>query len=135
MSPTICTAWKYRQAYPFFFVIFIVQSNTTSLKRTINNSKTNVEVFTKYVKTKSGSDQMQPFLLLQTEQIRVQKEVKPQFDIRDIAIGSTQHLNSLCKKRFRQKCFHSLIRNFFIVVTLEMQNSTTFGEDSLEIVG
>ena len=39
-----------------FLLIIILESNTTSVKWTINNSKTNVGVVTNHVEIKSGSD-------------------------------------------------------------------------------
>ena len=41
----------------------------------------------------------------------------------------------LVKKVFRQRCFHKLIRKFFIVVPFAMQNYLVFKDGSLEVVG
>ena len=46
--------WSVSKHVHSFLVIIIIESNTTSVKRTINNSKTNVGVVTNHVEIRSG---------------------------------------------------------------------------------
>ena len=51
-----CT-WVYASMFTFFLVITILESNTTSVKRTITNAKTSVDIVANPLKFRSFSDQ------------------------------------------------------------------------------
>ena len=54
-SPNDCILQEHKRARPFFFVIIILESNTTSVEKTIHNSKTDIGVVTNHVKIGSTS--------------------------------------------------------------------------------
>ena len=62
------------------------------------------------------------------------RKSKPLIYHKDGANGSTKDSHSPCEKRFRQRRFHNLVRNIFIVVPLATQNHLIIRDGSVEVV-
>ena len=71
------------------FVIIILETNTTSVKRTIQNLKTDIGVVTNHVKTGSNSSHSQSNFHIWIDQFRSWEKVNPQFAIQYETVRST----------------------------------------------
>ena len=68
-------------------------------------------------------------------QFRGGEEVNPGFIIQHRAIGSDMNFRSPCIEGFKQKCFHNLIKKFFVLSPPAVQNSLVIRDDFLEVSG
>ena len=83
-------------------VSIILESNSTSVKRTINIFRTNVGFVINHVKFRSCSAQTQSNFQICRAQFSGGENVNPQFTLDCTAIVSTKHSLPLFRKRIRQ---------------------------------
>ena len=111
--PSFCTPRERMQAGPHsYLLIIILQSKTTTVKQTINIFKANVVVVvTNHINFSSATDCSLLSFHDWTKQFQMGEKMNTKNIIKFFPIGFIERFHSFCKKRFRQKCFHSLVRN------------------------
>ena len=124
--------------FQLFLLKIILESNTKSVKWTINDSKSNVGTLGLSVimwNLGSALISCNLFFVFSYSISEVEKNSTPKLPYIMRASSLMINFILLVKKKFRQKGFHNFIKNFFIVVITAVQKSFAFIYGPLDVVG